>query len=68
MTVFFNSKREVAEPISKGVRKNRFVRLNLSTHTNGTSGPWGLGVADVFNIRNVYLGTTYSALNRNVVN
>jgi hypothetical protein len=68
MTVFFNSKREVAEPISKGVRKNRFVRLDLSTHTNGTSGPWGLGVADVFNIRNVYLGTTYSALNRNVVN
>ncbi len=68
MTVFFNSKRETAEPIGKTVRKSRFVRLNINTHTNTTTGPWDLGVADVYKLRNVYIGTTYSILNRNVVN
>jgi hypothetical protein len=66
MVIFFNNKRESAEPIAKTVRKSRFVRLNLATHTSGITGPWGLGVADVFNIRKVYLGTTYSTLNRDV--
>jgi len=68
MLIFFNNKRESAEPIAKSARKSRYVRLDLSSHTNGTTGPWGLGVADVFNLRNVYIGTTYSTLNKNVTN
>ena len=66
ITVFFNNKRESAVGITKTVRKNRFIRLNLSNHTAGVVGPYGLGVADVFNLRKVYLGTTYSELNRDV--
>ena len=64
--IWFNNKRESAEPAAKTVRKNRYVKLDLSTHTEGTTGPWKLGVADVFNIRNVYVGTTYSTSNKNV--
>ena len=65
-TTFFNNKRETAIGASKLVRKNRYVKLDLNTNVAGTTGPWVLGFADVFNIRNVYIGATYSTTNRNV--
>ena len=64
--VFFNKDRELGPPANKIVRKNRFVKINLSGNPGGTAGPWSLGLPDVFNIRKVYLGTTYSTSNRNV--
>ena len=67
MTLFFNNKRETAVGITKTVRKNRFIRLNLSTHSAGIAGPWSLGVADAFNLRAVYVGSTYNTQNRNLV-
>ena len=66
MTVFFNNKRESAAAISKTVRKSRYVRLNLAAGS-GIAGPWPLGVADVFNLRGVYVGPSYSLTNRNLV-
>jgi hypothetical protein len=66
ITVFFNNKRETAVGTAKAVRKSRFVRLDLSSHSAGIVGPYGLGVADVFNLRKVYVGTTYSVNNRDV--
>ena len=66
ITVFFNNKRETAVGAAKAVRKNRFIRLDLSTHSAGIGGPYGLGVADVFNLRKVYIGETYSTNNRDV--
>ena len=66
ITVFFNNKRESAVGAAKAVRKNRFIRLNLSSHSAGVNGPYGLGVADVFNLRKVYIGSTYSTNNRDV--
>lgn len=67
-TVFFNAQRENAVATKKTVRKNRLVKLDLSTNVGGVNGPWNLGVADVFNLRNVYIGTTYSTSNRKVTN
>lgn len=67
MTVFFNNKREAAAAITKTVRKSRIVRLNLAAGS-GILGPWYLGVADVFNLRGVYVGPAYSLTNRNLVN
>ena len=66
ITVFFNNKRETAVGAAKAVRKSRFVRLDLSSHSAGVAGPYGLGVADVFNLRKVYIGDTYSTNNRDV--
>ena len=66
MTVFFNNKRESATAITKTVRKSRLVRLNLAAGS-GIAGPWFLGVADVFNLRGVYVGSSYSTTNRNLV-
>ena len=65
-TTFFNNKRETAVGAKKLVRKSRYVKLDLNTNSAGTTGPWILGFADVFNIRNVYIGSTYSITNRNV--
>lgn len=65
-TVFFNAKRESASGASKIVRRSRFVKLDLSSHTAGTAGPWTLGFADVFNIRNVYVGSDYLTTNRKI--
>ena len=66
MTVFFNNKREAAVGITKTVRKSRIVRLNLAAGS-GILGPWFLGVADVFKLRGVYVGPSYSLTNRNLV-
>jgi hypothetical protein len=65
-STFFNNKRETAVGAKKLVRKNRYVKIDLSTNSAGATGPWILGFADVFNIRNVYIGSTYSTTNRNV--
>jgi hypothetical protein len=67
-TTLFNNKRETAVGASKLVRKDRYVKIDLNTVTEGIVGPWNLGIADVFNIQNVYLGSTYSTTNRNVTN
>jgi len=66
MGLHYNAQRETANAAIKLVRKNRFIKLDLSTNDNGTNGPWVLGFPDVFNIRKVYLGTTYATTNRDV--
>ena len=64
--VYYNNKRENAVPAAKTVRKNILVKLDLGGHPNGVSGPWGLGIPDVFKIQNVFLGKDYSVRNRDV--
>lgn len=49
--------RETASPIAKTVNRDRYVRLCLANNVQGNSGPWALGVADAFRLKNVYLGT-----------
>ena len=48
-TLTFPVTRSTAQPASKTLRDNRFVRINCSTA--GTTGPFNLGIADVYNIR-----------------
>ena len=60
--------RSAANPIQKVVNKNQYVKINCATNSGGTTGPWSLGVSDVFAIANVYVGTTYSDTNPNYAN
>lgn len=53
--------RTTAQPIPKVVRKNTFVKIDCST--GGTTGPWGLGHADVYKVANVHVGSTYADTN-----
>ena len=52
---------------AKTVHRNQLVRLQLSNNVNGTTGPWSLGVPDVFRLRNVYRGASnVSATSTNI--
>lgn len=44
----------------KLIRKNRYVLLDLNTHSNGITGPWGLGLSDVSKIVSVRKASTFS--------
>lgn len=44
-------------PVTKTPTRNVYVRMRLSDNAGKTSGPWALGVPDVFRLRNVYLGS-----------
>ena len=43
---------------TKTPNRTKYVKLNLSTHSNGINGPWSLGVPDVFRLRQVYVANT----------
>lgn len=55
-----------AYPMRKNVEKSIFVKIDCST--GGTTGPWNLGLADVYDVEAVYYGTSYSESNRDAKN
>ena len=57
--------RTSANPIKKIVNKNQYVKIDCSTNPGGTTGPWSLGISDVYQISNVFVGSTYSVSNPN---
>ena len=63
-TLIFNANKENTSPLSKQIKRNTFVKLDLSTHSASVEGPWCLGIPDVFRLNKVYLATT-SAVNTN---
>lgn len=52
-TVICNLTKTDAREKRKVLKHNRYVRINVGTSTNQTSGPWCLGLADVFKINSV---------------
>lgn len=55
--------RSQAVEMKKEVLRNRFVKIDCGTNTAGTTGPYNLGLVDVFKIQNVYIGDSYSESN-----
>jgi hypothetical protein len=54
--------REAAAAVGKTVNRNKYVRLDANTNISGNTGPWALGVPDVFRLNKVYranANTTY---------
>ena len=39
---------------TKTANRNQFVKIRIANNVAGTSGPWSIGVPDVFRLRNVY--------------
>ena len=54
--VTYNVKSSNTLPVDKTPTRNRFIRIRLANNAGGTSGPWALGVTDVFRLGKVYLG------------
>jgi hypothetical protein len=53
-----NIKRTNATPASKTAARNQMVRISIANNTGGSTGPWCLGVSDVFRLKRVFLGTS----------
>jgi hypothetical protein len=49
-----------AREIKKTIRKNRYVKLDLATNSGGTTGPWNLGLSDVYRIVSVRKATAFT--------
>lgn len=54
--VYHAAKRSSAQPIIKDIKKARYVKIDCSNSSFGTSGPWPLGFSDVHKINAVYIG------------
>jgi hypothetical protein len=55
-TLVHNSRVANAQPVTKTVNRDVYVRLALANNSGGYAGPWCLGHADIFRLKNVYLG------------
>jgi hypothetical protein len=54
--------RSTAPAVAKTVNRNKYVRINANTNIAANTGPWALGVPDVFRLNKVYkanANTTY---------
>jgi hypothetical protein len=60
MIVAYNVKRDGALQGTKTARRNVFVKLSMANNEANNTGPWHLGVSDIFRLKKVYLGTNSS--------
>lgn len=51
-----NIRRTNVTQSTKTPNRSKFVKINLSTNDGGVTGPWCLGVPDIFRCRGVYIG------------
>lgn len=61
-----NIERTNIDQTTKSASRSQFVKIQLSNNAANTVGPWCLGVADVFRLRNVYLGSNSTVANTDV--
>ena len=65
-SILYPVQRITASPAKKRLQTSVFVKINLSNNVNGTTGPWSLGVPDVFAVSNVWYGTSYANTNPSI--
>lgn len=56
VAVAYNVRAANVTPVVKTVNRNRYVRLQLSNNAVSNTGPWVLGIPDVFRLGGVYVG------------
>lgn len=66
--VIYNIRRVQATQTKKNLQDSVFIKIDCSNNTSNTVGPWSLGLPDVFEIKNAWVGTTYSNTNINYAN
>lgn len=59
--VTYNVKLVDASPVSKVVRRERFVKINTATNEASNTGPWHLGIPGIIRLKNVWLGNSTAA-------
>ena len=62
VNIMHNVKKSNASQKDKVLNANTYVKLDLSSNAKGTSGPWSLGIPDVYDIQKVYVATGNSTV------
>ena len=66
VVAFYNIKIPSATQVNKDLNRDLYVKIytgnnsTISSSGNNTSGPWNLGIPDIFRLKNVYFGNTSS--------
>lgn len=65
MTVYgsYPVSKSTAVQAKKDAKEGTWVKIDCSNNAATSVGPWDLGVVDVYNIKNIYVGTTYANTN-----
>jgi len=58
----YNVRRATAKPLKKKLNENLKVKIDTATATKKNTGPWCLGIPDVYKIKSVYVGANYGSL------
>lgn len=58
--VYYNVEKQNAVQVDKTVQKGMRVKIDLSSHSAGTAGPWSLGIPDAYKLVAVYKATTFT--------
>jgi len=62
VNVYFNVKQTQAQQKTKTLGANTYVKIDCSNNAATSSGPWSLGLPDVFDIQKVYVHTTFTGI------
>ena len=54
----YNVRRENITSATKVANRKTFVKIRVANNSGGTTGPWSLGVPDIFRLRNVYVANS----------
>lgn len=68
VAVSYNVRSSNTGPVAKTVNRNRFVRLNLANNISSNTGPWALGIPDVFRLKKVFAGPNTTFIETDTVN
>jgi hypothetical protein len=55
--------KSTAVQAKKDAKEGTWVKIDCSNNAATSVGPWDLGLVDVYNIKNIYVGTTYANTN-----
>ena len=66
-TVYHDVKRSETVPIGKKLNTDTHIAIYTGNNASGASGPWCLGIPDVFRLKHVYVGTTKANTNSDMV-
>lgn len=62
VTVAYNVRAANVQPVAKTVNRDLYVRVRMANNLTTNTGPWCLGVSDVFRLKGVYLGSNNTFL------
>ena len=60
VSIAYNVRSSGTTPIVKTVNRDKFIRLQLSNNATTNTGPWALGVPDIFHLKGVFLASNAS--------